>query len=192
MYFITAGNQETAETSPLDEIDDVKETIKPTEKSSGIKIIEGRSFVFDHSRGYTFLEAKLFCKGRKISECIFIFTPSSKKMNKITFPLLFSLGLNGQVFEPHGKTLYGKVVEAFEKEFTLNNRGFWIGVKYSFKANNFQYISTKNATLLNKVPLDAMNTHEFCTWADSGTRMKDWRAKQCSNWPYPGAVCEII
>ena len=76
MYFITGSNQETAGALPLDEIVNVKETIQPPEQASRIKIIDGRSFVFDHKkdRGFRFSEATLFCKGRKLSECIFIFT----------------------------------------------------------------------------------------------------------------------
>ena len=79
MYFITGSNQETAGALPLDEIANVKDTIQPPEQTSGIEIIDGRSFVFDHNTTRRFTEAKLFCKGRKISECIFIFTSSSKK-----------------------------------------------------------------------------------------------------------------
>ena len=115
-------------------------------------------------------------------------------MNKITVPLLFSLGFNGQLFEPRSEILYGKIVKAFEKEYSLNNRGFWIGAKYifgakyGFKENHFRDISTKKKTM-KTVPEG--NTHEFCVWADPTTRMKDWRAKRCS-WKYPGTICEIL
>ena len=115
-------------------------------------------------------------------------------MNKITDPLLFSLGFNGQLFEPQSEVLYGKIVKAFEKEFTLNNRGFWIGAKYDFEQKNkygrlgdFRYISSKKETM-KTVPLG--NTADHCAWASSQTRMKDWTPTRCS-YSYPGTVCEI-
>ena len=120
---------------------------------------------------------------------------SSTNMNKITLPLLFSLGFNGRPFEPRTEILYDKIVKRFEEKFSLNNRGFWIGAKYFFRgakygleSNGFRYISTKNTTM-KKVPEG--NTHEFCVWTLPTTRMKDWQAKRCS-WNYPGTVCEIL
>ena len=80
MYFITGGDQETTGTSPLDEIADEKETIKPPEKTSEIEIIGGRSFVFEHNTTRGFMDATQFCKSKEISECIFIFTSSKAKL----------------------------------------------------------------------------------------------------------------
>ena len=109
-------------------------------------------------------------------------------MNKITVPLLFSLGLNGRLFEPESETLYNKVVKAFEKKFSLNNRGFWIGAKYYFKdIKGFRYISSKKKTM-KKVPLG--NTADHCAYASSQTRMKDWTPTICT-FEYPGTVCEL-
>ena len=111
-------------------------------------------------------------------------------MNKITDPLLFSLGFNGKLFEPRSEIFYDKIVKAFEKEFTLNNRGFWIGAKYAkYPLNEFRDISTKKKPM-KTIRLEDRNTYDFCVWADSGTRMKDWRPKPCS-WTYPGTICEI-
>ena len=89
MSFITGENQETAGTSPLDEISNVKETIEPPVGTSEIKIIDGRSFVFEHNTTRGFTDAKLFCKGKEISECIFIFTSSSKKNEQNHCPSTF-------------------------------------------------------------------------------------------------------
>ena len=80
MYFITGGNQETAGTSPLDENTHVKETIKPPVGTSEIEIIGGRAFVFEHNTTRGFMDATQFCKGKKISEYIFIFTSSKAKL----------------------------------------------------------------------------------------------------------------
>ena len=114
-----------------------------------------------------------------------------KKMNKIKVPLLFSLDLDGQLFEPESEMIYDKVVQAFVKEFSLNNRGFWIGAKYDFGLDfgngDFEYISSKRP-MIKKVPLG--NTADHCVWASSQTRMKNWRATPCS-FKYPGTVCEI-
>ena len=117
-------------------------------------------------------------------------------MNKITLPLLFSIGFNGQLFEPQTQIFYDKIVKRFEEKFSLNNRGFWIGAKYffrgakyGFKSNGFRYISTKKELEMKKVPEG--NTHEFCVWASPNMRMKVWEAKRCS-WKYPGTICEIL
>jgi hypothetical protein len=118
-------------------------------------------------------------------------------MNKITLPLLFSLGFNGRLFEPQTQTLYDKIVKRFEEKFSLNNRGFWIGAKYMFRGakhgfetNGFRYISTKKELEMKKVKEEDRNSHEFCVWAEPTTQMKDWRAKSC-NYKYPGTICEI-
>ena len=83
MSFITGANQETAGTSPLDEISNVKEIIEPPVGTSEIEIIDGRPFVFDHNTTRGFTDATLFCKGKKISECIFIFTSSQSYISQV-------------------------------------------------------------------------------------------------------------
>jgi hypothetical protein len=159
MQFITDTNPKTEGASLLDKIGDEKETIQHPEKISGLEIIDGRHFIFDHDTSRVFAEAKMFCKGKEISECTFIF----KKINKISVSLLFPLGFNGRLYEPQNEIFYGKVVKAFEKKYSLNNRGFWIGAKYGFggsRNGDFRYISSKGKTM-KTVPLGK----EFCIYS---------------------------